>query len=340
MSFEQAIARYQAGDRVAAKTAAEKLLKTPQQSDALHLLAVIAQDEGSQAEAEAFARKAVALAPANPLYLNTLGNGLLAQGRSAEAVEVLTQAHTAAPDQADILFNLGNAQRQAGFFDAAMDSFRRTVVLRPTHIGAYNNMALVLKAVGDTESAATVLIEAVGRAPKSGELRFNLGNALHSAGQLPAAEMAYRKAIELMPGHAEAYVNLGVVLAEAGRKDKAEDCFRKAIALNPNLAPAYVGLADLADDGTMEAVAHRRAVLAMKPDLAAIRSSLLMCLHYVPGVSRAEIFEAHKEFGALHRQPSAPVFNPDHDFTAKRKLRIGFVSGDFRFHAITYFNIP
>ena len=37
MSFEQAIARYQAGDRVAAKTAAEKLLKTSQQSDALHL---------------------------------------------------------------------------------------------------------------------------------------------------------------------------------------------------------------------------------------------------------------------------------------------------------------
>lgn len=54
---------------------------------------MIAQDEGWQSEAEAFARKAVAAAPGNPLYLNTLGNGLLAQGRSAEAVDVLAQAH-------------------------------------------------------------------------------------------------------------------------------------------------------------------------------------------------------------------------------------------------------
>ncbi len=340
MGFEQAIARYEAGDRAAAKTAAEKLLKTAQQGDALHLLAVIAQDEGAQAEAEAFARKAVALAPTNPLYLNTLGNGLLAQGRSAEAVDILRKAHAAAPDQADILFNLGNAQRQAGLFDAAMNSFRRTVVLRPTHIGAYNNMALVLKAAGDFESAATVLIEAVGRAPQSGELRFNLGNALQAAGQLPAAEMAYRKGIELMPQHAEAYVNLGVILAEGGRKDKAEVCFRKALELNPNLAPAYVGLADLTDDGTMDAVAHRRAVLAMKPDLAAIRSSLLMCLHYVPDISRADLFAAHQEFGVLHRQASAPVFNTAHDFKPKRRLRIGVVSGDFRFHAMLFFALP
>ncbi len=341
MLLDQAFARYEAGDRAAAKTAAQKLLSTsPRQGDALHLLAVIAQDEGLQAEAETLARKAVATAPANALYLNTLGNGLLAQGRSAEAVAVLAQAHAAAPDQADILFNLGNAQRQAGLFDDAMDSFRRVVVLRPGHIGAHNNMALILKSVGDPESAATVLIEAVAHAPRSGELRFNLGNALHAAGRLSAAEAAYRKAIELMPSHADAYVNLGVVLAEGGRKDKAEAAFRKAIALNPNLAPAYVGLADLVDDGSMDAVTHRRAVLALKPDLAAIRSSLLMCLHYVADVSRAELFAAHKEFGALHRNAAAPVFNSAHDFAPKRRLRIGIVSGDFRFHAMMFFALP
>jgi len=341
MRFDQAIASYESGDRPAAKAAANGILKSmPGNGDALHLLAVIAQDEGLQAEAETLARQAISTSPANPLYLNTLGNGLLAQGRSAEAVAVLTKAHEAAPEQADILFNLGNAQRQAGEFDAAMDSFKRTVELRPGHVGAYNNMALILKAVGDAESAAAILIEAVGQAPKSAELRFNLGNVLHGAGRLPAAEVAYRKAIELNPRHAEAHVNLGVVLAEAGFKDKAEASFRQAIALNPNLTPAYVGLADLVDDGTMDAVTHRRAVLALKPDLAAIRSSLLMCLHYVPDVSREEMFKLHQEFGALHREPKAPVFNPKHDFSPQRKLRVGFVSGDFRFHAMLFFALP
>jgi predicted O-linked N-acetylglucosamine transferase (SPINDLY family) len=341
MTFDQAIARYEAGDRAGAKAGAHAILKsTPGNADALHLLAVIAQDEGLPIESEDLARQAVAAAPANPLYLNTLGNSLLAQGRSAEAVDVLERAHKAAPEQADILFNLGNAQRQAGQYDAAMDSFKRTNDLRPGHIGAYNNLALMLKSIGDPQSAATVLIEAVGYAPKSAELRFNLGNAMHAAGQLPAAEGAYRKAIELNPRHADAHVNLGVVLAEAGLKDKAEAAFRQAIAINADHAAAYVGLADLVDDGTMDAVTHRRAVLALKPDLPAIRSSLLMCLHYVPQVSRDELFAAHKEFGKLHKNSAAPTFDPAHDLALSKRLRVGFVSGDFRFHAMLFFALP
>jgi len=341
MSLDHAFARYEAGDRAAAKAAAQEVLKkAPKTPDALHLLAVIAQDEGAQAEAEKLVQQALKLTPGNPLYLNTLGNGLLAQGRSAEAVEALTAAHMAAPTQADILFNLGNAQRQAGAYDAAMQSFRATNELRPGHIGAYNNLALMLKAIGDAESAATVLIEAVGYAPKSAELRFNLGNAMHAAGQRAPAEAAYRKAIELSPRYAEAYANLGVVLAEGGLKDKAEVAFKQAMALNPDLVPAYVGLADLVDDGSMDAVTHRLQVLALKPDLPAIRSSLLMCLHYVPGVPREQMFDAHKDYGALHKYAGAPVFAKDHDFNAKRRLRIGFVSGDFRFHAMLFFALP
>ena len=87
MGFDQAVARYETGDRAGAKAAAQSILKkTPRDADALNLLAVIAQDEGLLSEAEAHARKAVAAAPGNLLYLNTLGNGLLAQCRSAEAV--------------------------------------------------------------------------------------------------------------------------------------------------------------------------------------------------------------------------------------------------------------
>jgi len=341
MSLDLAFTRYEAGDRAAAKAAAEAFLSgSPVDGDALNLLAVIAQDEGRQTEAETIARRAVTAAPANPIYLNTLGNGLLAQGRSDEAVAVLTQAHKAAPTQADILFNLGNAQRQAGLLEDAMESFRVTATLRPGHIGAYNNLALILKGLGDAESAATVLIEAVAHAPKSSELRFNLGNALYAAGRPAAAEGAYRKAIELSPAHADAHVNLGVMLAENGFRSEAEVSFRKAIALNPNLAPAYVGLADLVDDGSMDAVAHRRAVLALQPDLAAIRSSLLMCLHYTPALTRAQVFAEHKIYGERHVAPDAPVFDPRHDFAPDRKLRVGFVSGDFRFHAMLFFVLP
>ncbi|MCA0201060.1 MAG: tetratricopeptide repeat protein [Proteobacteria bacterium] len=341
MSLEKAFASYEAGDRATARAAAEaELARAANNADALHLLAVIAQDESRQSEAEDFARRALEIGPGQPLYLNTLGNGLVAQGRTNEAITVLGEAARAAPSQPDIMFNLANAERTAGRYEGAAESYRKVIALRPGHIGAYNNLALMLKALGDAESAATVLIEATARAPASFEIRFNLGNALHTAGRLDAAEGAFRKAIELAPRHVEAHVNLGVVLKEGGRPDEAEKCFRAAIALNPHMSQAYVGLADLTDDGTMDAVAHRRVVLALKPDLAAVRSSLLMCMQYAPGISRAEIAAEHRKFGEIHKSPPKPAFAPDHDFSPERRLRIGVVSGDFRFHAMAFFALP
>lgn len=337
MNIDRAIACYEAGDKDAARLAALAIpAKSPDYAAARNLLAVIAQDQGQQAEAESFAREAIAAAPGNAIYLNTLGNGLLAQGRSEEAVAAMAEAHAAQPDQPDILFNLANAQRQAGYLETAADSFRRAIGLRPNHIGAYNNLAVVLKALGDAEGAATTLIEAVAHAPQSADLRFNLGNALHAAGRRDAAEAAYRKAVELAPGHADAHANLGVVLAEAGNTAGAEAAFRKAISLNPDLVPAYVGLADLADDGSMDAVAHRRAVLALNPKLAPVRSSLLMCMHYA-NVSRDELLAEHRAFGLTHNRTGAPAY---HSVSAEKRLKIGFVSGDFRFHAMLFFALP
>jgi predicted O-linked N-acetylglucosamine transferase (SPINDLY family) len=192
--------------------------------------------------------------------------------------------------------------------------------------------------LGDTEAAATVLIEAVAHAPQSAELRFNLGNALQAAGRRDAAEAAYRKAVDLMPRHAEAHANLGVVLAEAGKKDDARAAFRMAIDLNPDLVPAYVGLADLVDDGSMDAVAHRRAVLALNPKLAPVRSSLLMCMHYT-SVSREELAAEHRAFGLAHNRVGPPAFRPRNPAAGER-LRLGVVSGDFRFHAMLFFVLP
>jgi len=340
-TLEHAMARYEAGDPAGAReAAATALLRAPADPGLLHLLAVLAQEGRRQTEAEDFARQALTAVPGQPLYLNTLGNSLLAQGRSDEAVTAFQAAAQAAPDQADIAFNLANAQKQAGRYEDAIETYHNTLALRPDHLGAYNNLALLLKTLGDAEMAATVLIEAVARAPRSPELRFNLGNALHMAGRLDAAEGAYRKVIALAPERADAYVNLGVVLREAGRKADAEKAFRKALALDPERTPAYVGLADLADDGTMDAVTHRRAVLALKPDLAAVRSSLLMCMQYAPDLSRAEIAAEHRAYGEMHAGKEPAAFAADHDFTAERSLRVGVVSGDFRFHAMAFFALP
>jgi predicted O-linked N-acetylglucosamine transferase (SPINDLY family) len=136
-------------------------------------------------------------------------------------------------------------------------------------------------------------------------------------------------------------VTLGAALAEQGRKAEAETLFRQAIARDPSVSQAYVGLADLVDDGAGDAVTHRRAVLAMRPDLAAIRSSLLMCMQYGPAFSRDEIAAEHRAYGALVDREGPPAWRGRKvDFDANRKLKLGVVSGDFRFHAMLFFALP
>ena len=59
-----------------------------------------------------------------------------------------------------------------------------------------------------------------------------------------------------------------------------------------------------------------------------------------PGISRAEIAAEHKKFGEVHASPPKPAYAPSHDFNPDRKLRVGVVSGDFRFHAMAFFALP
>ncbi len=340
-SFNLAVEQYQAGDRAAAKGTADALLKLNENDGAaLNLMSILQQDQRDWAAAEAFSQRALTVEPKNPIYLNSLGNALIAQGRTEEAIKVLSDAVSVAPEEADIVFNFGNACREAGRYEDAAEIYRQTIELRPGHLGAYNNLALVLRAQGDAETALTVLIEALGYAPRSADLRFNVGNAMREVGRLDTAEASYRRALELNPKHADAHINLGHVLLLQNRKDEAEAEFKKAIALNPNLSTPYVGLADLVDTGDMNAVQHRRAVLEMKPDLAVIRSSLLMCLQYDPSLSRADIAKEHKTFGKLFDRKDGPAFSKKHDFKPDRKLNIGVISGDFRFHAMLFFTLP
>lgn len=339
--FQRAVDAYEHGNLNEALLLSEELLAHDEKyADAYNLLSAIAQDQGRLADAEASALAALAEDANNPIYLNSLGNTLRRLGRTDDAISAFESARRQMPDQPDILFNLGNALRDGGRFSEAGDAFRASLAIQPGNIPVYNNLAITLKAMGDPEGAATILIEALAFSPKSPDLRFNLGNALQAAGRMEAAESSYLRAVGLRPEHADAWVNLGVVVAAQSRKDEAETCFKKAIELAPDLAQAYVGLADLADDGSLDAVAHRRSVLAMRPDLAAIHSSLLMCLHYTAEASPDSLADEHRAYGTRHDVASEPVYDPGHDFSPDRPLRLGVISGDFRFHAMLFFALP
>src|SRR5215831_9615077 len=180
------------------------------------------------------------------------------------------------------------------------------------------------------------------RAAASLEAHFNLGNALMGQGKLDEAIAAYRRAIRSKPDYAAAYPNLGNVLMDQGRLDEAIAAYRRAIGIKPDLAEAYSNLGNaLAGQGKLdEAIAAYRQAIGFKPGVSKAFSNLLVWLNCDDKLTNEDLFAAHREWDERYGQrvPRFTAYTNDRD--PARRLRIGYLSPDFRQHANVYFVEP
>ncbi len=110
-------------------------------------------------------------------------------------------------------------------------------------------------------------------------------------------------ALQINPRHADAYSSLASVLKTQGRLDEALNCIGKALQINPN-----------------DAAAH---------------SNLILMLHYHPGKSADDIMAECRRWNDRHAAPFfGAVQGHANDKAPERRLRIGYVSPDFRVHPV------
>ena len=172
------------------------------------------------------------------------------------------------------------------------------------------------------------------------EAHNNLGSVLRDQGQFNAAIVEYQCALRLKTDYAAAHNNLGVALHDRGNIDEAMAAFRRSLALQPNDACALNNLGNaLKDEGEVQAaIAEYRLALRARPDFASAHSNLLLSLHDPQGLDPAAIFAEHRRWDELHARPLAR-FIPVHANhpNAERRLRVGYVSPDFREHSVACF---
>jgi predicted O-linked N-acetylglucosamine transferase (SPINDLY family) len=268
---------------------------------------------------------------------------LLASGALIPAGELYAAILEKHPDHAEAWCRLGQVYHGLGQPDKAAGCYRRALALRPGLIEALSNLGLALLHGGNAREAVNCLREAVRLRPEWAEIHNNLGMALTSLDNQEEAAFHFRQAVQRKPGLAAAHNNLGLALAGQGMPDEALACYERAAQLAPesvgalaNLGNAYKDLGRLGD-----AVRCYRQALALQPGNARIHSNLLLALSYQPGAEPLEILREARHYAERHAAPSASTI-PPHPVRsgAEHRLRIGYVSGDFRDHPVAYFFEP
>ncbi|MFH1216979.1 MAG: tetratricopeptide repeat protein [Pseudomonadota bacterium] len=334
----------QAGQAQQAENMYQQILtRDPDNAQAYSMLGILAGQSGNMDRAVLFTQKAIQIDSATANFHYNLGIMFKEQGRLSDAVDSYRKAIVLKPDFVNALYNLANALQADGQFEEAIACYRQVVAIRPLHAEAYNNLGILLKEGSRFDESLSCYRKALSIAPDFAEAHSNLGLLLQQMGHLDEAESCQRKAISLNPDLADAHYNLGIVLKKKGLSDEAIDCYQNALSLEPDSCEALVSLGNaLNATGQLdEALASYQKALADSSDNNLAWSNFLLTSQYIPAPSPAELFQQHLRFAEQFEAPLKKSWE-HHDNTRDpaKRLKIGYVSADFRGHSVACFIEP
>ena len=269
--LEAGLRHQRAGRMREATRAYQRVLEQePDNPDGLHLLGLIALQQGQLATALRHIRGATQLAPLCPGYHNNLGEVHRAMGEQGAAAASYNRALQLDGDFAEAHNNLGNVYFEQRRFEDAVACYARAIALRSDIAAWHINLGNALMQIDQIERALHSYRVAVQIDPNNVEGCNMLAMALRRQGDLSQAELMLRSALRLRGDYVMAMNNLGIVLKEQGRVSEAEQVLEQALGCRPDFIEAHdtLGITKMAQGQFHQAISCFDSALAINPEYA------------------------------------------------------------------------
>lgn len=177
--------------------------------------------------------------PDDPQALILMANIAADLRQVEEGLRWADRAIAADPAAAAPHYSFGRLWELAGRPDRAEASYRRVLGLDPDHAKAYNNLGCVLSLQGKLDEALACYRQALQLDPQQPEANQNYAAMTSDAAAQEAAIQGYLRQTQRHPTDARAFTNLANIYISLGRNREGMEILDRAIALDPDRADAH-----------------------------------------------------------------------------------------------------
>lgn len=234
-----------------------------------------------------------------------------------------------------------------GLAARGLDLYKTWIAFNGTHpllYAAYFNYGMVLSDSGDVPGSVNVLREAVRLKPDFLPAQINLGNALERLGQVGAAVTAWNGLVSGLPALTGENLNfktialkqIGRVLETSNSDALAEDTLRQSLELNPNQPDVIQHWIALRQRQCKWPLMEDAGTVKRTELLAGISPLSAACYTDDPVFLLANAHRYCRTSIGLTVDPAEALPPLDPRQRRPGPLRIGYVSSDFREHAVGF----